>query len=125
MKKFLPFVCLAFLFQSCAAVPMVTSEVIERKMEKIQPGSPKMNLVRELGSPQTLIHFQKSGTRYEVWSYDMGHYWYHETRVLVLKNGVLLAVPSGVYELLSVLRQENLLPDLDVFAMQSSQTASN
>jgi hypothetical protein len=112
------FVLFPFLVQGCTLVPVATSSMIERKMEKISLGQNKNQVTGILGSPQYLIEILHESNKFEILGYELGHYWYNESDWFLFKDNRLIAIPENQFELMKMLSNFGILKDASFYANQ-------
>ena len=98
-------IVLALSFESCTALPFFTSAWIDKKVEKISLGSSKQKIVSEFGSPNFFVVIEEHRQRIEILGYEIGNYWYHEPRLLILREGQLVYTTREYYDLLKYLHE--------------------
>ncbi len=109
------------IFSSCMAVPFATSYRIDKKLEDLSLGASREEVTRKLGTPIFLIDIPHEKNKVEVLGYDMGNYWYHEAKLFVFKNDVLMGMPENTYELLKFLTSMHVFEGLRFFDVQDKQ----
>jgi hypothetical protein len=108
MKRLFLAASAAFLFSSCALLPMSTDAWINRKLDNIPMGSSKELVAQRFGNPIYRIKFPEA-SHVEIWGYDLGHYWYHESITMFFKEGMFIGVPRTPYDLMALMRQLRLV----------------
>ncbi len=103
-NKLLIFLIVSFLFQSCAVLTPATSAWINKKIASIPEGASKSEATAKLAiPPDYLATFPRGKDRIEVLGFDLGHYWYHEVRLLIFKNDRLVLKVDDFLDLMQYL----------------------
>ena len=77
---------LILLFQSCAAVPYVTEEVISRKLMNLPLGASKEKVLREFGPAHFMATIPRGEDLIEIFGYEMGNYTYSESNLIIFRE---------------------------------------
>lgn len=111
---------LIFFQFSCAFLSLATSSWIERKLERLPPGVSDQNVRAEMGEPvfrirawerEEVLPAGRARRQVDIWGYEVGHYWYHETCFFFFRQGRLIGAPRDPYDLLKMLHALKLMPD--------------
>jgi hypothetical protein len=91
------------------ATPFATSYMIDKKLDPLVLGSSKEEVTRQLGSPIFLVELAHEDSTIEILGYDLGNYWYNESRLFLFKNDVLVGRPDNSFELMKLLSQMRVM----------------
>ena len=108
-------VFLVFFLESCAAMPFVTSSMVERKMGKLSAGDTKAQAAEKLGASHALAVFPRGADKFEILIYEFGDFWYHESKFLLFKNDHLIAAQEDAVDLLRFLSSVDVIQSAQFF----------
>lgn len=94
---------------------------INRKLNNTPLGSSKQQVQASFGNPIYRIKYpQEKSSMIEVWGYEVGNYWYHESLTLFFKDEQFIGIPRKTYDLLFFMKQLGLVDARTVFLERQS-----
>jgi hypothetical protein len=108
-NRFLRVLVLSFLLSSCSFLPTGTDMWINSKLNNTPLGSSREQVQDSFGNPIYRIKYPQGNSLIEVWGYEVGNYWYHESLTVFFKDGQFIGIPRKTYDLLVFMHELGLV----------------